>query len=76
MSRYVSIPEGRDAYQQALHLHELGLTYPAICIVLAEYHGLRDLNVNSIRNVCRLHGATPRPRGMAIQEILQRQAAA
>jgi hypothetical protein len=62
MSRFVAIPEGRDAYEQALHLRQLGLSYNAIATVLGEYHGLR-LNEGMARHHCRRLGAEPRPRG-------------
>lgn len=72
MSRYVTIPGGRDAYEQGLRLRERGLSYAAICAVLAEYHGVKA-SPDSMRYALRRRGAAPlAPRGITAQ---QRQAA-
>jgi hypothetical protein len=67
MSRFVAIPEGRDAYEQALRLRSLGLSYNAIAKVLGEYHGL-PIRETTLRANCRRRGAVPRPRGIPIHQ--------
>ncbi len=67
MSRFVAIPEGRDAYEQALRLRSLGLSYNAISTVIGEYHGL-PIHETTLRANCRRRGAVPRPRGIPIHE--------
>lgn len=49
--------------QAGLRLRSLGLSYSAIAVVLAEYHGLQYANEARVRSMLRRHGATPYPRG-------------
>jgi hypothetical protein len=70
MSRFVAIPGGRDAYEQAVHLRQLGLSYPAIRTVLRDYHGI-PVNVSTLRTNCRRRGVAPAPRGLPIHERLR-----
>lgn len=49
--------------QAGLRLRSLGLTYSAIAVVLAEYHGLEYCNEARARSMLRRHGADPCPRG-------------
>lgn len=51
-----------QARLQALRLRNAGLTYPAISIVIAEYHGI-DRAADSWRYMCRKQGAPPRSHG-------------
>jgi hypothetical protein len=69
MSRFVSIPAGRDAIEQAIHLRSLGLSYPTIRKVMADYHGCH-LTDWSWRYHCRKGGSAPAPRGVPIHEQL------
>jgi hypothetical protein len=70
MSRFVAIPGGRDAYEQAVHLRSLGLSYPAIVTVLRDYHGI-PVHVSTLRANCRRRGTVAAPRGLPIHERLR-----
>lgn len=50
--------------RRGLYLREeCRLSYPAIAVVLREYHGLDDATDRKVRDALRRYGARPRPRG-------------
>lgn len=51
-----------QANLQAKRLHDLGLSYRSISIVLSEYHQV-DRSVEQWRHQLRKQGAEPRPHG-------------
>jgi hypothetical protein len=68
-ARFVAIPAGRDAYEQALHLRvELGLSYRTIKAVMEDYHGIKMPRWQTISVHCRRLGAPPKPHGTPIRQ--------
>lgn len=55
---------------QSLHLRRQGLSYPAIAVVLREYHGF-DVSATGVQHQCRRNGAEPRPRGASEANLLR-----
>jgi hypothetical protein len=45
----------------ALGLRQQGLSYPAIAIVLTDYHGMQ-VGPQAVRTMLRKHGAAPHPK--------------
>ena len=53
-----------QARLQAMKLRRAGLSYPAISIVIEEYHGVAR-TAAGWRWMLRQHGAPPKPHGLA-----------